>query len=1082
MADNLQIDIIISPEKAKAQMQSAMEAMGKVEVQAAAKTARTKEDIFAKARDREYSAAERQVARELGATARTEKQKEQLWANAEKARAAIARAAASEIAGYEAALDKTRATIAKATEKRDMEMYRRRSAEAQAAAAVEQRSQASTPAGIISGKMSGLSDIKSQIAGMEAYRGTLARSSTEYKLATTEIGKYNTAMHLAETGNARGRGELHKYTAKLASMTFELTGAVYGITALAGIIAAPAMFGTAMLKRIEDAQTGITGILISMGELDGKALSFGKAWQISGQYVKEVQKDSLKYGIDMGRLMEVNQAAISGGLNAMLSLKQIQQVATAGAVAVSSLGLNSQQYVQEVRDLISGGIQPASSTLARSIGVTDALLKTWKAEGPEKLIKELTDRLQGFMVVADEVRTKTLTGSWDILQARLAMLLSDESGFGAIKKTVIDVANYIGKVDVSGKFVFNKDALAVATAYWDTLKSVGSILVTIGSILVTVSPIISKAAEAISALEVSFQLLFEVALYGTKVIWAFLALLVGNTEPFKNLSKTTDEFSANMERLGERYKKAAIALVTFGDSAETNMSKASESTGEWERVTGKATNAAIKGYDDFVTKHSSKVKKHNDGIVEETKLFYAAQLEAASAFSTKMVQLSVLAEMKKSVLSDTGYSQLQKDELIAGLTAKERRVAGEAESPELKRLRDLRKEVSFADGSGKPHRIVMEEMAAEMRMRVTVFQSAGVEATKVLVAYEKLEKSGFRGYSKADKAKEVAAQPQAMAAAAALDLERAQKESGKLIDEMRLDYKDMGAAMQFENSLWGQRAVDVEKARMQEKERLDLQKQILGFQNNKAFQGDAQRGELDRVIKEAERLSRIRVQLTLEEIEKKNFLAKIEKFADATANVFGDVMYNGMMGKFGGIEEMFKQMIARMLADAAAAEAAISMKAGLKSLFGLSGVSGGSSTAAASTGTGLGGQIPAGFGTATASALGNVFLGGSVRQFSLGGIPDLGNQPAAFQMANGGMATIREGGAPEAIMPLKRDASGRLGVSGGGGGTTVQVNDNTVIHIDSRSDRMQVMKDVQKMIETGHAKLRDNLRREGQLA
>ncbi|HQS59726.1 MAG: hypothetical protein B7Y56_03010 [Gallionellales bacterium 35-53-114] len=51
-----------------------------------------------------------------------------------------------------------------------------------------------------------------------------------------------------------------------------------------------------------------------------------------------------------------------------------------------------------------------------------------------------------------------------------------------------------------------------------------------------------------------------------------------------------------------------------------------------------------------------------------------------------------------------------------------------------------------------------------------------------------------------------------------------------------------------------------------------------------------------------------------------------------------------------------------------------------------------------------------------------------------------------------------------------------------GGGGTIQINDNTTISVDSRSDRLQVIRDVQKMIDAGHARLVDKLQRQGQLA
>ena len=69
------------------------------------------------------------------------------------------------------------------------------------------------------------------------------------------------------------------------------------------------------------------------------------------------------------------------------------------------------------------------------------------------------------------------------------------------------------------------------------------------------------------------------------------------------------------------------------------------------------------------------------------------------------------------------------------------------------------------------------------------------------------------------------------------------------------------------------------------------------------------------------------------------------------------------------------------------------------------------------------------------SANGNVFAANGIVPYAMGGIVD---RPMLFPFAKGGaMATGLMGEAgPEAIMPLKRGADGKLGVAGGGGGTT----------------------------------------------
>lgn len=91
------------------------------------------------------------------------------------------------------------------------------------------------------------------------------------------------------------------------------------------------------------------------------------------------------------------------------------------------------------------------------------------------------------------------------------------------------------------------------------------------------------------------------------------------------------------------------------------------------------------------------------------------------------------------------------------------------------------------------------------------------------------------------------------------------------------------------------------------------------------------------------------------------------------------------------------------------------------------------SISGASSAGGIGGFFSSLFG----SAKGNVFNMGAPMAFANGGLV---TEPTVFPMANGGVGLMGEAGT-EAIMPLQRDAQGRLGVSAeGGGGSGVVVN------------------------------------------
>lgn len=87
---------------------------------------------------------------------------------------------------------------------------------------------------------------------------------------------------------------------------------------------------------------------------------------------------------------------------------------------------------------------------------------------------------------------------------------------------------------------------------------------------------------------------------------------------------------------------------------------------------------------------------------------------------------------------------------------------------------------------------------------------------------------------------------------------------------------------------------------------------------------------------------------------------------------------------------------------------------------------------------GTGGNLDAGVDIPTSGPgglnyRGNVFENGNVRRFSRGGvpdsIPDIGDRMQYFRTRDGRMNSLREGGKPEAIVPLKRGPGGALGIA-----------------------------------------------------
>ncbi|NMZ13316.1 phage tail tape measure protein [Pseudomonas proteolytica] len=186
-----------------------------------------------------------------------------------------------------------------------------------------------------------------------------------------------------------------------------------------------------------------------------------------------------------------------------------------------------------------------------------------------------------------------------------------------------------------------------------------------------------------------------------------------------------------------------------------------------------------------------------------------------------------------------------------------------------------------------------------------------------------------------------------------------------------------------------------------------------------------------------------------------NYLDSAQNIAGQTKSLFGNAFSSmedsivnfAMTGKL-SFADFTKSILADM-ARIATRQAASGL---LGSLVGM-GVSaagsyfGGAATSAGSTAAGYSPEVLAGWSGVT-QAEGGAWSGG-VQMFADGGAftNSIVSKPTAFGMANGKTGVMGEAG-EEAIMPLTRTSSGKLGVlaMGGGGGGTTQIN--VEVHID----------------------------------
>lgn len=201
-----------------------------------------------------------------------------------------------------------------------------------------------------------------------------------------------------------------------------------------------------------------------------------------------------------------------------------------------------------------------------------------------------------------------------------------------------------------------------------------------------------------------------------------------------------------------------------------------------------------------------------------------------------------------------------------------------------------------------------------------------------------------------------------------------------------------------------------------------------------------------------------------------NYLDSASNIAGQTKTLFGnaftsmeDAVVNfAMTGKL-SFADFTKSILADMarIATRQASSALLSSLVGAATSY-FTGGGGGNGLAAGSAGatsSNLGASSAGYSSTYFPQALGGAWSSG-VQMFANGGAftNNIVSTPTAFGMAGGGAGVMGEAG-PEAIMPLTRTSSGKLGVlaAGGGSGTAISISAPvTVVTEDRSSEGMQI--------------------------
>ena len=328
-------------------------------------------------------------------------------------------------------------------------------------------------------------------AGLQSLTGVYSRFSGTVQNSGRQMGGFasNADKAASSLSNMNQMMERLVYSASRYFVIYKALGAVGNVwdTLVGG--------SYEYAKSLETNQIGIAGILKSMVTLNGEQIKWNDAMALSGKAMKGLQSEALRTAATSKELIETFRALLGPGLSSGMSIDQIVQLSTVGTNAVRSLGLPTNQYVQELRSIITEGIRPASSTLATSLGITNKDIKEAKASA-EGLFNFLMKRMQGF---SDAVKYTSGTVEGRIARIQEGLQVAGAKGAEALYQSfssvLEDAANYLIPVpeNLGDKWEINP---AFIQGIKDVSDTVGKVVKSIGDIGKTVAPILGGIGGA----------------------------------------------------------------------------------------------------------------------------------------------------------------------------------------------------------------------------------------------------------------------------------------------------------------------------------------------------------------------------------------------------------------------------------------------------------------------------------------------------------------------------------------------------------------------------------------------------------
>lgn len=275
--------------------------------------------------------------------------------------------------------------------------------------------------------------------------------------AGQELDRFGARAQKASEQAERGMVGLGRSMGDLASSAGKLYLLTKGIEGISSALATLPRTAFDYTKQLETSAIGMAGIMGSVASLNGAQLQYNQALGISQDMIRKLGDDALRTAASSQELVGAFQALLAPGLAAGMKLDEIRQLTVVGTNAVKSMGLQGTQVVQELRDLVAGGITASSSTLATALGLKDADIAKAKASS-EGLFKFLMDRLQGFEQASNEFG-KTLEGRLSALKEGATRVAADgmQPLTAAISTAIGQMGDLLVTFDKAGQAQINPE-------------------------------------------------------------------------------------------------------------------------------------------------------------------------------------------------------------------------------------------------------------------------------------------------------------------------------------------------------------------------------------------------------------------------------------------------------------------------------------------------------------------------------------------------------------------------------------------------------------------------------------------------